>query len=81
MNMNHCEPKTEQCFSPAIFNNWEPSSLHHANYLAYIHIRRCAVSYGETARVVILLAIRNITHYNTDQYQNWDELWLYLPPK
>ena len=40
-----------------------------------------AVSYGETARVVTLLAIRNITHYNTDQYQNWDELWLYLPPK
>lgn len=27
MNMNHCEPKTEQCFSPAIFNNWEPSSF------------------------------------------------------
>ena len=39
------------------------------------------VSYGETARVVTLLAIRHITHYNTDQYQNWDELWLCLALK
>ena len=34
------------------------------------------VSYGEAARVVTLLAIHYITHYNTDQYQDWDELWL-----
>ena len=39
------------------------------------------VSYGETARVVRLSTIRHITNYNTDQYQNWDELWLCLALK
>ena len=35
------------------------------------------VSYGETARMVKLLAILYITYYYTDQYKNWDELWYY----
>lgn len=35
------------------------------------------VSYGETALVDALLAVRLITYYNTDQYQHWDELRVY----